>query len=703
MANIETWFEQDLMNPVTVRNVGSIFSQDSLGNLIGVRVKKNGDDFTLSGSVNGYCILADGSTVPVIGTRSGNTASIILPASAYSVTGPIAIAIKLTDGNAITTLAACVGIVTRSRTGVQIDPGQTVTDWTNQIAAALQEVIDTSAAQDVKINDLKSAVNSTDVQLGVVEGSILQTDDALGLKTSQATLTPSIGSTLYRPNNRLAILNPFYVRGSIQKVTVYANIGGTAGYTGKLYCGIVSPEIVHAGVAGVAPSVITTIAKQYKNVTAVNSSLVADQVVLEYDFSSDDVPASRIMYILLYVEPDNVSNVIYIRGLNYYANENDFPLDFIATSDDNPIFVTVAGTSTMTKVGNTSNNYMPIKLEIDGEIKAPDYPFVTELTGVRGTNVILDQAAKYVAPYNDADTLPIGTVITCSYTANGNMAHIPYSFRYGTIITVDYKNTETLGTQVQIAIERSGVVSIRHKFSSWREWQSAFENYGGLATFPSIGVVGDSFASGGIYITSGVIWNMYEDYSWPSIAERMFGFTLSNYSRAGASTRSWIANAEIGLPKLLSDDPSALYMLCLGTNDGGMYNEDSSYLGSLADITNTPDSNPDTFYGNYGRIIANIINHAPNAKLVLVIPWTYNKSSATYQTFITAYNEIANKFGIPVIDSMSDWYFNSVYFQNDGKSQNHPVAITYGGAAVAYNRLLGKCMLENVSYFFDTH
>lgn len=547
-----------------------------------------------------------------------------------------------------------------------------------------------------QVSDLKSAYDTLDTGL-------LQTDDALGLKTKEATLIPSIGSTLYRPNNRLAILNPFYVRGSIQKVTVYANIGGTAGNTGKLYCGIVDPETVHAGVSGVAPSSIETIAKQYKNVTSVNSSLVADQVVLVYDFSSDDVPASRIMYILLYVEPDNDSNVIYIRGLNYYANESDFPLDFIAVSDTNPIYVTVAGTSTMMLVGSTSNNYMPIKLEIAGEVKAPDYPIVTEQTGVRGANVILDSAAKYVDPYDDADTLPIGTIVTCAYTANGNMAHIPYSFRYGTIITVDYKNTEALGTQVQIAIERSGVVSIRHKFSNWGEWQSDYETYGGLATFPSVGVIGDSFTSGGIYITSGVIWNMYPDYSWPSIAERMYGFTLTNYSKAGASTQSWIADTEIGLPKLLDDDPSALYMLCLGANDGGMYNEDSSYLGSLADITDTPDSNPDTFYGNYGRIISNIITHAPNAKIVLVIPWSYNKSSTTYQTFITAYNEIANKFSIPVIDSMSDWYFNSVYFQTDAKSTSHPVAVSYGGAAVAYNRLLGKCMLENVSYFFDTH
>ena len=182
MANIETWYEQDLMKTVPVKDLGNIYYQDSVANLIGVKVTKNGTDFSLSGNVNGYCIIADGSTIPVIGTRSGNKASIVLPANAYSINGPIAITIKLTDGSAVTTLCACVGTVTRSRTDVQIDPGQTITDWTNTISEALQEVEDVSAEQDAKIAQIISAMASkiNEPSTDGTAGQVLTTDGSGG-------------------------------------------------------------------------------------------------------------------------------------------------------------------------------------------------------------------------------------------------------------------------------------------------------------------------------------------------------------------------------------------------------------------------------------------------------------------------------------------------------------------------------------------
>ena len=139
MARIETWFDQDLKNPVPVRVLtGSAFSLDNLGNLIGVRVTDGGEIITLAGSVNGYCMLADGQTIPVSGSRSGNMASIVLPQTAYTVPGPIRISIKLTEGSAITTLLACVGTVVRTKTGNIVNPGSVVQDWSTQISAQLQ-------------------------------------------------------------------------------------------------------------------------------------------------------------------------------------------------------------------------------------------------------------------------------------------------------------------------------------------------------------------------------------------------------------------------------------------------------------------------------------------------------------------------------------------------------------------------------------
>lgn len=140
MARIENWYKQDLKKPVPIRRMETVFNQDALGHLFGVEVYDNGEAVALAGSVTGYCLLADGTTVPVAGTRSGNKASIIIPQTAYSVIGPITITVKLTEGTAITTLLAVVGMVARSRTGQQVDPGSTVTDWTNQISAQLQNV-----------------------------------------------------------------------------------------------------------------------------------------------------------------------------------------------------------------------------------------------------------------------------------------------------------------------------------------------------------------------------------------------------------------------------------------------------------------------------------------------------------------------------------------------------------------------------------
>lgn len=155
MARIETWLDCDLKKIIRVHEIkGNVFTQDHLGNLIGVRVYDDGEPVTLAGSVNGYCILADGSTVPVDGDRdtSGNRAWIILPQSAYAVPGTIRITIKLTetdgdDVDHIVTLASLVGTVTRSKTDNMVTPSsQVITDWSQEISAEMQEVSDAAAA-----------------------------------------------------------------------------------------------------------------------------------------------------------------------------------------------------------------------------------------------------------------------------------------------------------------------------------------------------------------------------------------------------------------------------------------------------------------------------------------------------------------------------------------------------------------------------
>ncbi len=140
MAVIETWLTQDLQEPVQVQHLcGSFFSHNGNANRIGVKVFDNGSAASLSGTVSGYAVIEDGTTVPCTGSLSGNQASVLLPAAAY-VPGNVCVTIMLTSGTTVTTLAALVATVVEARTDTQVDPGSVVTDWTNTINAALQTV-----------------------------------------------------------------------------------------------------------------------------------------------------------------------------------------------------------------------------------------------------------------------------------------------------------------------------------------------------------------------------------------------------------------------------------------------------------------------------------------------------------------------------------------------------------------------------------
>ena len=144
MAMVETWYAQDLNQPVQVHYLhGNVFSQDSLGNLVGVHVFDNNLPASLSGTVSGNVIRSDGGTVAVAGTLSENDCYIILPAAAYAVPGPISIIIKLTGGGSVTTLCAVVAYVYESSTSTPVDPGTilpSIQDLLDAIAAAVATI-----------------------------------------------------------------------------------------------------------------------------------------------------------------------------------------------------------------------------------------------------------------------------------------------------------------------------------------------------------------------------------------------------------------------------------------------------------------------------------------------------------------------------------------------------------------------------------
>ena len=159
---IETWYNQDLQVPVTVQYLdGNVFSQDNLGNLIGVNVFDGGAPASISGTVSATIIRADGVTVPVTGSLSGNSCYIILPSAAYVVPGPISIIIKLTGGGSTTTLCAIVANVYQSSTDAVVDPG-TIIPSVSALIAEIENVAATIPQDYSELSlgfDSKAAIN----------------------------------------------------------------------------------------------------------------------------------------------------------------------------------------------------------------------------------------------------------------------------------------------------------------------------------------------------------------------------------------------------------------------------------------------------------------------------------------------------------------------------------------------------------------
>lgn len=180
----ETWLQTDLKKPVIVQKItGNLFSADNQGNLIGVEVLDNGAPATLSGNVNGYIIRADGETVLISGTLSGNKASIVLPSSAYAVVGQESIVIKV----GTVTVGACVAYVYKSTTDVIVDPSHVVPS----LAELLAKIADCEAATE----DANEAASLANEKATLADQKATLADQKATLADTAATSATSAASS----------------------------------------------------------------------------------------------------------------------------------------------------------------------------------------------------------------------------------------------------------------------------------------------------------------------------------------------------------------------------------------------------------------------------------------------------------------------------------------------------------------------------
>lgn len=277
----------------------------------------------------------------------------------------------------------------------------------------------------------------------------------------------------------------------------------------------------------------------------------------------------------------------------------------------------------------------------------------------------------------------------------------------GAIIRFDYDFSGIAdGTRLQGT--GTGFLVKKNCYSFESVTKSDFENYEekipiDFGFFEKFAVVGDSYASGEIYVadssqSKGYTVADYYPKSWGQILARKYGATCINLSVGGLTTRTWLTNSH-GLAQMLAEKPQELYLCALGINDE--ISLGASYLGAIEDITNYESSSdyPDTFYGNYGKILEQIKAHAPKSKIVLMsMAYLYN---ATEDSFTAAIKNIADYYNIPFINIKDDAFYakNSIY--KTGQSYNHPTAPLYAGMAQANERLFCRCAVSYYDYFKD--
>ena len=224
---------------------------------------------------------------------------------------------------------------------------------------------------------------------------------------------------------------------------------------------------------------------------------------------------------------------------------------------------------------------------------------------------------------------------------------------------------------------------------------------GFASIFKSVGVIGDSLASGEFESRDDggntCYHDMYE-YSWPSVLARITGSRYQNYSRGGMTAREYVqswADAN-GFWQ-----PQQCYIIALGNNDSFVFNHP---LGSPADISvGSPQSNADTFFGNMGRIIEKYRQLSPRSVIFLVSPQLRGEPcDAVIRSISCGLGELSKMYGSMYLIDMTT--YGPVYDQKmraDFALGFHPNAMGYHAYALMIGNYIDYIIRSNPALFAE--
>lgn len=276
---------------------------------------------------------------------------------------------------------------------------------------------------------------------------------------------------------------------------------------------------------------------------------------------------------------------------------------------------------------------------------------------------------------------------------------------YNSIVTTN--NNEHKENHTFLTIEASGFYYFCNKTKTginWRLFRYPFKKTKGvseyidLSLFKSIGIIGDSYASGELQKVdeSGnrTAWRDLFDISWGQILGRNCGVEVTNYTEGGLGFESWLHNPN-GLTKFKSDTKKELYVCALGLNE--VWTE----IGTPSDVAGA-----NTVYGNIEHLLSEIVpiinqNHS---KLIMstIMPNPYTENyfpTAKVKQINEAIINKAMKYNIPIIHQEENEYFKSKYFC-EYMTYAHPDAVSYSGMAGAYETMIKDCLVYHKDDYF---
>jgi hypothetical protein len=190
----------ELQKPLTVTQLSGVaFTADVLAATFMVDVLEGGEAVSLTGAtVTGYAIRADGATVLLTGSASGNRASITLDASCYVVQGSLDIVIKVTSGGATVTVGAWRAYVQRSTTDAIVDPGHVIPSL-EELLEKIDEMEAGTAAANAAAAAATTSAGNADTKAGLADTAATRADAAAAaledMDASASTLTPGSDAT----------------------------------------------------------------------------------------------------------------------------------------------------------------------------------------------------------------------------------------------------------------------------------------------------------------------------------------------------------------------------------------------------------------------------------------------------------------------------------------------------------------------------